>query len=122
MKLKDIKNKLFGFSTKDLYLAELIIYESKYAGIYDGKWKYNTTTCRFQPEKYIIARKESGIEHKFIDIFTGSSFDDFNNCSLEFTGIVAAPVSPIISNKKRIKYKDAEEILYTKNTTYIKKK
>lgn len=118
MKLKD---KLFGFSTKDLYLAELILYEGKYAGIYDGKWKYNTTTYRFQPEKYIIARKESTIEHKFIDIFTGSSFYDFNNCSLEFTGIVAAPISPIISNKKRIKYKDAEKILHTKNTTYIKR-
>lgn len=57
MKLKDIKNKLFGFSTKDLYLAELILYESKYAGIYDGKWKYNTNTYRFQPEKIYNSKK-----------------------------------------------------------------
>lgn len=35
--------------------------------------------------------------------------------------IIVSDLEPIISNKNRIKYKDAEEILKTKNMVYIKK-
>lgn len=125
MKLKDIKNKLFGFSTKDLYLAELVRYEEK---LFYDKYFFTLTdnyAYHLEPRKYIIARKTyKGYDPKFSDVFTGSLYNVWgvDASALKNKEIVAAPISPIISNKKRIKYKDAEEILYTKNTTYIKKK
>lgn len=110
-----IKNKLFGFNTKNLCLAEL-------------KWKvhYYDAGVRwhgirsFNPRKYVLVRKKAGYD--YVDIFTNTIYstyyDDFTPKNNE---LVLSILSPVISNKKRIKYKDAEEILKTKNTLYIKK-
>ena len=55
------------------------------------------------------------------DVFTGSTY------ALYFCGvtsndiILANNLVPVVSNKKVIKYKDAEEILKTNNSVIIKK-
>lgn len=110
-------NKVFGFSTKDLYLVELVRYEYEES-------KELVTWYRSNPRKCIIARKKGDNFPVFIDVFTKSSYRDYESNLLKVKDeeVVAKIISPFISNKRRIKYKDAEKILYTKNTTYIEKK
>lgn len=109
-------NKVFGFSTKDLYLVELLRYEY-------NKSNDLSTWYRSNPRKCIIARKKDDDFIEFIDVFTKSSYHIYKPDDYELNSgeIVAKPISPIVSSKSRIKYKDAEKILHTKNTTYIKR-
>lgn len=122
-------NKMIGFKTKDLYLAELGIYEKVCVGV-DGSYTsltgntypnyvYSVKCNSFELPKYVICRKESS--HEYIDIFTRSKYEKYNYKLHRDGDILIKDIEPIISNKSRIKYKDAEGILETRNTLVIKK-
>lgn len=109
-----IKNKLFGFNTKNMCLAEV-------------KWKmhYYDNGVRwyglrsFNPKKYVLVRKGAG--YNYVDIFTNTIYSTYySDFTPEDKELVLTNLFPVVSNKRRIKYKDAEEILKTKNTVYIK--
>lgn len=123
-------NKMIGFKTKDLYLAELGIYEKVRVGE-DGYFKntltgntypnyvYNVKCYSFELPKYIICKKES--KHEFTDVFTGSKYEKYTYSFYDDGDILIKDLEPIVSNRSRISYKDAEEMLETKNTLVIKK-
>ena len=121
-------NKMIGFKTKDLYIAELGKYKKVCIGV-DGSYTsltgntypncvYNVKCNSFALPKYIICKKES--DYEYIDIFTGSIYEKYNHGLYSDGDILIKNIEPIISNKSRIKYKDAEGILETKNTLVIK--
>ena len=117
----NLTKKIFGFKTKDLYLLRYYVLQNVQfeAGdtILDSGYSYIMKPTG----EYVLARKT----HKayegptFIDIFTGTT----HNTKIDFPEngqIISKPISPIIANKERIKYKDAQEILKTKNTVLVK--
>ena len=115
-------NKLVGFKTKNLYLAELGVYKKRYVG---GKGLYETFEVKcysFNQPKYIVCRKKKYETHeRYKDVFTGSKYRKYNNRYYEYGDVLVKKLEPIVSNKGRIKYKDAEKILEEKNTLYIKR-
>lgn len=55
-------------------------------------------------KKYIIARKNhESFPPKFSDVFTGSLYNAYGDYNLDNKEIIAAPISPIVSNKKKNK-------------------
>lgn len=114
-------NKIFGFSTRDLYLVELLRYDRVLRSEFYDSWSHYW--YKFEPRKYIIARKKDTLRVDFEDVFTGSTYPNYKTNTRECDNgkTVAKIVSPFVSNKRRIKYKDAEEILKSKNTVLIKK-
>lgn len=112
----NIKNKLFGFSTKNLYLAEIKRKMHRY-DYNDVRW-YGLRS--FNPPKYVLVRKKETYDYS--DIFTKTNYSTYyTDFFPEDDELVLSNLFPIVSNKRRIKYKDTEEILKTKNATYIKK-
>lgn len=116
-----LKNRIFGFKTKDLYLLRYyVLQDVQYeAGdtILDSGYSYIIKPTG----EYVLARKthKAYEEPTFIDIFTGTT----HNTKIDFPKngqIISKPISPIIANKGRINYKDAQEILKTKNAVLIK--
>lgn len=110
-----LKNRIFGFKTKNLYIGELrhgITYVDN-----GHKW-YGIRS--YKPKKYVLVRRT---EYKsYTDVFTGSNYEQYDGDKYTIVNkSVVDELNPIVSNKKRIKYKDAEEILKTKNTVFIKK-
>lgn len=110
-----LKNRIFGFKTKNLYIGELrhgISYEN------NGHTWYGIRS--YQPKKYVLVRTT---RYKlYTDVFTGSVYDQYDGDKYTIVNKnVVDKLNPIVSNKKRIKFKDAEEILKTKNTVFIKK-
>ncbi len=114
----NLKNRLFGFSTKDLYLAQLT---KKYDYTKKGITYYGVKSLT--PRKFVLVRKYSDYSFDlYKDIFTKSKYHIAYDDSFPSNGtIIVQNLRPVVSNKKRIKYKDAEKILKTKNTVYIKK-
>ncbi len=107
-----IKNRLFGFSTKNLYVAELMRKEKVD--------KMHTTLTSFIPKKFVLVKNIEYNSYK--DVFTKTNYGMKHDYYSPMVGtILVQNLSPIISTKRRIKYKDAEGILKTKNTVYIKK-
>lgn len=106
-------NKLFGFKTKNLYLGKL-----KYSVSYvkNGENWYGIRT--YSPNKYVLVRKKE--YDLYTDIFTKSEYPSRGKSLCHNKKVMVDDLNPIVSNKRRIKYKDAEEILKTKNTIYIK--
>lgn len=115
-----IINKLFGFKTKNLYLAE-VKKKIHYYDDFGARW-YGVRP--FDPRKYVLVRKKSeyNFEHEYNDIFTNTCYstyyDDYTPMDNES---VLSILSPAISSKPRITYKDAEKILLEKNGVYFKK-
>lgn len=72
------------------------------------------------PETYVLVRQQC-FSLFFKDIFTETKYLHFKK-RLGNEIIVARLISPIISNQERISYKDAEEILRTKNTCISRNK
>lgn len=107
--------KLFGFSTKNLYLGELKTYKESYVG--DGKYRYHV--CSFDTPKYILGKKW-GL-YSLRELFNHSIYNTVGSSFAESGDIVVDDLVPIITPEKRISYKDAEEILETKNCYYKKK-
>lgn len=68
-------------------------------------------------DNYVLAREKYG---EYVDVFTNTR----HNTRVNFPSngdIVARVVSPVITASGRISYKDAEEMLETKNCYYKKK-
>lgn len=110
----NIFNKIFGISTKNLYLGRLATQSSRW--IMWGHWE--VTYRRTMPSKYVLVRKKEYRTYK--DIFIKSKYELANEC-IHDGATVVCDLEPIVSNKGRIKYKDADKILKTKNPVYIKK-
>ena len=110
----NLKNKIFGFKTKNLYIGEL-----RYGITYRDNVYIYYGIRSYEPKKYILVRKND--ISLYTDVFTGSDYDKYNgdNCNI-VNETVVDKLEPVVSNKKRIKYKDAEEILKTKNPAFIK--
>ena len=112
-----IVKKLFGISTKNLYLLRYYVIRNVefYRGetLWDSGHEYNLVAT----DNYVLARKKG---EKYVDAFTGTKHND-DIVWPKNGAIVAKVISPIITTSNRIKYKDAEEILETKNTLVIKK-
>ena len=112
----NIKNKLFGFSTKGLCLAEVKYKIHRYDDCGDRLYGLRS----FNPKKYVLVRKNE--VHDYVDIFTKTNYSTYySDYFPEDNELVLSVLSPVISNKRRIKYKDAERILETKNIVLIKK-
>jgi hypothetical protein len=105
-------NKIFGFSTQDLYLVELLRYDRVLRSEFYDSWSHYW--YKFEPRKYIIARKKDTLRVDFEDVFTGFTYPNYKTNTLECDNgkTVAKIVSPFVSNKRRIK---------SKNTVLIKK-
>ena len=108
-------NKLFGFSTKNLYLGELKTYKESYKG--GGIYRYRLYS--FDTPKYILGKKW-GL-YSLREIFNHSIYNTKGSSFVESGDIIVDDLVPIITTEKRISYKDAEEILKTKNCYYMKK-
>ena len=107
--------KIFGIKTKNLYLARLAIQKSKW--VCWGTWE--VTYKRAMPPKYVLVRRNE-YSCTYEDIFVKSEYELANECIHDGEAVVCDLI-PVISNKSRIKYKDAEEMLKSKNSVYIKK-
>lgn len=101
-------NKMIGFKTKNLYLAQIV-----YIAPYEKNDRICIRASKFTPGKYVLVRKKSS--YKYVDVFTKSKY------VLDYDEFFVDDLIPIIYNKARIKYKDAEEILKTNNSVMIKK-
>lgn len=109
--------KLFGISTKNLYLLRYYVYDNvKFYSdgtIWNSGYEYNMRDT----DNYVLAREKYG---KYVDVFTNTK----HNTRVDYPSngdIAARVVSPIITANGRISYKDAEEILETKNCYHKKK-
>lgn len=114
-------NKVFGFSTKNLYLAELVLQMPGEKHIYGVVYGIPRS---FYHSKYVLVRKNKkkySVYYKYKDVFTGSTYLAFGDDIMNgWRKITAYDPVPIVSNKRRIRYKDAEKILKEKNSVYIK--
>ena len=111
-----LNKKIFGFKTKNLCLAEVKYKIHRYDD-YGIRW-YGLRS--FNPKKYVLVRKKD--KNNYVDIFTKTSYSTYYcDYTTEDNELVLSISYPVISNKRRIKYKDAEEILKTANTVLIKK-
>lgn len=106
-------NKIFGFRTNNLYLGELKVHKTVR---YDGYLTEIYQIKSFEPKKYVLVRKKG--DKYFKDIFTRTKFKNVNYCSNGEVGLNLN--SSIVTNKPRISYKDAEEILTEYNPVLIK--
>ena len=110
----NLKNRIFGFKTKNLYIGEL-----RYGISYRDKVYIYYGIRSYEPKRYIIVRKNELL--LYTDVFTGSDYSRYKGDKFTIVNEnVIDKLNPIVSNKKRIKYKDAEEILKTKNPVFIK--
>ncbi|MEG2351159.1 MAG: hypothetical protein RSB54_00565, partial [Bacilli bacterium] len=104
-----ILKKIFGLKTKDLFLAELVI----------GKIKYDNETKRgiksFSPKRYVLVKKEG---NDYEDVLTYSKYKFYKNCYVTNDEMVVANLEPIITEKKRINYKDADKMFKTTDCSY----
>ncbi len=79
----------------------------------------HTTLTRLISSKFVLVKDMGNDSYK--DIFTKTNYGMRHDYYYPVVGTVLVyNLVPIISTKRRIKYKDAEEILRTKNTLYIK--
>lgn len=108
-------NKIFGFSTKNLYLGELKVYKDSYIG--NGIYRYHVYS--FDTPKYILGKKW-GL-YSLRDVFNHSVHNTKGSSFAESGDIIVDDLVPIITSEKRISYKDAEELLKSKNCYYKKK-
>lgn len=108
-------NKIFGFSTKNLYLGELKVYKDSYIG--NGIYRYRVYS--FDTPKYILGKKWGLYSLK--DVFNHSVYNTKSSSFSDNGDIIVDDLVPIITPEKRISYKDAEELLKSKNCYYKKK-
>ena len=111
-------HKIIGFKTKDLYLGELVIYRYKTKSI--GRISDYYFDSFRQPKFALVKVNTNFYGTKYKNIFTNQKYrtlTDYDNVSGH---VVVEHLEPIITNKSRITYKDAEKILEEKNTLCIK--
>lgn len=108
-----LSEKLFGISTENLYLAVLAKLSFRYE--YDDAVKVEARPLT--PLRYVLIRKEN-YYNVSKDIFTKTEYNIGTN-GYKPGEITVILVEPIISNKNKITYKDALDILETKNTVKI---
>ena len=112
-----IKDKLFGISTKNLVVAELVRSINKKSN-YDIK-PFSSSYVEFNPPVYILAKKKN---EEYKDIFTKHKYEDVN-CNDKQSNILAKQILPCVSlHSKRIKYSDADSYVKQMNEYVIKKK
>lgn len=102
--------------TKNLYCAELVKNEETY--FQNGN--ISLKGIPFYPRKYILVRKKVYDDDKYKDIFTKSSYRLFGDICSQNEMIVICDLVPACTNKKYIKYKDADKIFENLNS-YQKK-
>jgi len=105
--------------TKNLYCAELVKNDETYL-----QHKTLIKAIPFNPRKYTLVRKkEYGYkDNKYKDIFTKSSYYLFGDFHTQDQSIVINNLVPVCTNKKYIKYKDADKIFEDLNTHVKTKK
>lgn len=110
---KNILNK--ELSTENLYLAQLATYSSIVGN--DRHFK------KSNPPKYVLARKMFDDFNSMIykDLFTNTQYHQYSYYAVKQGDVVVHSLEPIISDKQTITYYDADKILKTKNSVYIKK-
>lgn len=114
--LKFIRNNL-GISTKDLYCAELVTYHEKY----DRLYKKSIFAEQLVPRRFILVKKvKKDWYYMYKDVFTGSKYNLYGDGKCERNNIVVYNLLPACTSKKRIKYKDAEELFENINISYLK--
>lgn len=101
--------KVFGIKTKDLYLAKLAKTEEVK---YYGYSMYTTIYSVLVPNKYVLVRKTSNDKYK--DQKNGSKYTLSSN-SHHVDEVGVTDLEPILSEKRRISYKDAMDLLEEKN-------
>lgn len=110
---KNILNK--EISTENLYLAQLATFDSILGN--DRKFK------KSNPPKYVLVRKMSDDRNDIIykDLFTNTQYNQYSYYAIKQGDVVVHSLEPIISDEQTITYYDADKILKTKNSVYIKK-
>lgn len=106
-------NKVFGFKTNTLYLAELVIQRKEYTAD-DVK----VISESFNPKKFALVR------NMFIgynDIFTQSYYSILGETNREGE-VVVTNLSPLVTINKRLSYNDAVKMLEDANKTKFKQK
>lgn len=111
-----VKDKVFGISTKNLEVVELVRALRKESE-YDIKQKDNSYAT-FNPPIYILARNKNG---KYKDIFTNYKYDSVDNDDSK-GNIMGKSILDKVSFHKRIKYKDADKYIKEMNDFVYKKK
>ena len=123
MNKEEIKEKLkLGkyrprISTEDLYLVEFYKYECVGFVSHENWIPSEIYYEEHKLNSYALAHKKS---YDFYDAYTEKKYKSDTN-SLKSGDIYVKEVSQVVSNMKKISYKDAEEILETRNTLVIKK-
>ena len=90
-------NKLVGFKTKDLYLAELGVYNSVYVGGIGLNATYKINCFSYKPPKYILCRKI--FQDSYFDVFTKSEYEKYDDSYHDNGEVLVKKISPIVSNK-----------------------
>ena len=123
MNKEEIKEKLkLGkyrprISTEDLYLVEFCKYECVGFVSHENWIPSEIYYKEHSLNSYTLAHKKS---YDFYDAYTEKKYKSDTNF-LKSGDIYVREVSQVVSNMKNISYKDAEEILETRNTLVIKK-
>ena len=96
-------NRLFGFSTKDVYLVEMLIFHEK--KIVDP----GTAKFYFRPAKAfrVVREKQSGNGTYYKDLIGHKKYRDLQDFDNNFGDIVVTKTMPL-DKKRRLRYKDAK--------------
>lgn len=112
-----ITDRIFGISTKNLEVVELVRsldVESKY----DISPSYNSY-AEFNPPIYILAKNKNG---KYKDISSGHKYDNVDN-NFRKGNILGKRILEKVSHKnKRIRYKDADRYIEEMNGLVLRGK
>ena len=108
-----LKDKIFGISTKNLYIGQLA---KQYVRYKSGGVTY---TAELYNKNYVLVRQKDKYwdQKQYKDVFTSSVYNKINQFENEDHEIVVVPVKAVNIGKKRIKYHDAELLIDRLNFT-----
>ncbi len=110
----NVRDKLFGISTKNLYIGQLTSQIIKY----DVMTNVTDYSVLKPKGNYVLVKQKNKLleskslrRKKYKDTFSHSTYNPFNQIGNLPNETVVIPVRKIIVKQKRIKYKDAQMLI-----------
>lgn len=112
-----LTNMIFGISTKNLELVELVKLKSR--DIRFDTLNLDDLYMEFDPPKYILAKNKNGV---YKDVILNDKYNDVKNYSNSCDILGKRVLEKVSLHKRRIKYKDADRYVKEMNGLVLKGK